>query len=96
MIQWKTHMKRYHDVDVEPNVANLITTDEKLENDYNTANNKLLLEDTTKKITSSNKTNDVGFISPATSKSCPAADCKFQTNNISELNDHIDSIHESR
>ena len=48
MIQWKTHMKRYHDVDVEPNVANLITTDETLENDYNTANNKLLLEDTTK------------------------------------------------
>ena len=89
MIQWKTHLKRYHDVDVEPN-ANIIT-DETVDND-NTANNEIL-EDT-KKITS--KETNVGIISSAASKSCPAADCKFQTHIISELNDHIDAVHDSR
>ena len=63
MIQWKTHMKRYHDVDVEPN-TNIIITDETVEN-YNTANE---ISEDSKKITSK-ETNVV--ISPA-SKNCPA------------------------
>ena len=79
--QWKTHMKRYHEIDVITNTIEKPSEEDstKIEDENQSPNEENLDKKT--------------LISGA-SKKCPA--CPFQTPQAADLQDHIDLVHDSR